>query len=267
MQEKRKLDKRELQERELQILICFDQFCKEKHLKYYLAGGTLLGAVRHKGFIPWDDDIDVCMPRPDYEKLVEMFPVDGNFFIKSRSLKNWAAPFAKLLDLSTEVRSIYNEEEKELWIDIFPVDGLPADIGEVEKIYKDCDFYRRLYCLGTARLGGGKTAFRKAAKFLLKPMIEIYGVDTLGRKIEEIAMRHPYETSDYVGVVTWGLYGAGERMKKSEFEKATTVEFEGHIFPAMSCWDSYLTGIYGDYMTPPPPEKRQTHDMVVYVRE
>ena len=263
----KQLDKREIQCKELEILIFVDRFCKENGLRYYLAGGTLLGAVRHKGFIPWDDDIDICMPRPDYERLMEIFPKTGDWMLKSRSLQNWTAPFAKVLDMTTDVESVFSEAEKHLWIDIFPVDGLPADIGEVEKIYKKCDFYRCLYGIGNARLGEGKTIFRKYAKFLLKPMVVLYGLENFSRKIEEIAMRHPYETSEYVGAVTWGLYGAGERMKKSEFEKATTVEFEGHIFPAMSCWDSYLTGIYGDYMTPPPPEKRQTHDMVVYVRE
>ena len=263
----RQLDKREIQCKELEILIFMDRFCKENELRYYLVGGTLLGAVRHKGFIPWDDDIDICMPRPDYERLMEIFPRTGKWMLQSRSRKNRVAAFAKVVDMTTDVESIFDKDIKQLWIDIFPIDGLPADIDEVRKIYKKCDFYRRLYGIGNARLGEGKTIFRKYAKILLKPMAILYGMEKVNRKIEEIAKRHPYETSDYVGAVTGGIYGVGERMKKSEFEKATTVEFEGHIFPAMSCWDSYLTGIYGDYMTPPPPEKRKTHVMAVYVRE
>ncbi len=265
--EGRKLSRREIQLRELNILLQVDAFCKEQGLTYYLAGGTLLGAVRHHGFIPWDDDIDICMPRPDYEKFVHEFQGAGHLMVKSSSLGNWTLPFAKVRDLDTRVVSVFSDEEKHLWIDIFPIDGLPADIEEVKKIYKACDFYRRLYGVGTARLGEGQSTFHKYAKYILKPLVQMYGLKKLGRKFEEIARRHPYESSKYVGAVTWGLYGAGERMLKAEYEKAVRVEFEGHEFPAMSCWDSYLTGIYGDYMTPPPPEKRQTHDMVVYVRE
>ena len=266
MQE-RKLTRREIQLRELDILSQVGAFCKEQGLTYYLAGGTLLGAVRHRGFIPWDDDIDICMPRPDYEKFVRTFSAGGTLQVMSSSLGNWTPPFAKVMDMSTEVRATFDVNEKHLWIDIFPIDGLPADVHEVERIYKKCDFYRRLFGIGGARLGEGKTTFRKYMKYILKPLARAYGIERLARNIEAIARRHPYESSEYVGAVTWGLYGVGERMKKAEYEKSVLVEFEGHRFPAMSCWDSYLTGIYGDYMTPPPPEKQKTHDMVVYVKE
>lgn len=267
---KRKLSKEEIQQKELEILLRVQKICEEHELKFYLAGGTLLGAVRHQGFIPWDDDIDICMPRPDYEKLLTIFAkenCENNLKAQSSFLGNWLSPFAKILNMTTEVVSQFNEDEKHLWIDIFPIDGLPADISEVEEIYRKVFFYRRLYVLSSARLGEGKSTLHKYAKYILKPAVCLYGRARLSRKIEAIAKEHSYETSDYVGAVTWGLYGVGERMLKSEYEKAVTVTFEGYEFPAMSCWDSYLTGIYGEYMTPPPPEKRQTHDMVVYVRE
>ena len=265
---KRKLERREIQTRELAILLQVSDFCESCGMRYYLAGGTLLGAVRHHGFIPWDDDIDICMPRPDYERFVKTFRMDsGNFIVASDLLGNWSAPFAKVLDTETEVESQFHEDEKHLWVDIFPVDGLPQDIESVRMIYRKVSFLRRVYGLGHARLGEGRKVVYKYLKYILKPLVRMYGVEKLSRKIEAIAQRYPYETADYVGAVTWGLYGVGERMLKSEYEKAVPVTFEGYEFPAMSCWDSYLTGIYGDYMTPPPPEKRQTHDMVVYVRE
>ena len=267
---RRKLSKREIQQRELAILLHVQKICEAHGLKFYLAGGTLLGAIRHKGFIPWDDDIDICMPRPDYEKLLTIFAKENhnqNLKAQSSFLGNWTAPFAKILDMTTEVVSQFNEDEKSLWIDIFPVDGLPGNLEEVRGIYRKVSFFRHLYLVGIARLGEGKTAFRKYIKYILKPAARMYGLSRPSRKIEAIAMVHPYETSEYVGAVTGGLYGVGERMLKSEYEKAVTVTFEGHEFPTMSCWGSYLTGIYGDYMTPPPPEKRRTHDMVVYVKE
>lgn len=83
--------------------------------------------------------------------------------------------------------------------------------------------------------------------------------------MEQIARKIPYENSNYVGAVTWGLYGTGERMLKKEFEKSVLVDFEGIRFPTFSCWDSYLKGLYGDYMELPPIKQRRTHDMKVYL--
>lgn len=265
---KLKLD--EIKISELKILLELDNFCKNNNLKYYLAGGTLLGAIRHKGFIPWDDDIDVCMPRKDYEFLVKNFKSNNkNLIIKSSLLNNLNIPFAKIIDLSTEIDSKFDESEinKHLWIDIFPVDGLPEDIGKVKEIYSKCNFYRTLLLLQDARLGEGTTFFRKYAKYLLKPIAKLYGSKRCIEKMEKIAKYNLYETSKYVGAVTWGLYGVGERMLKTEFEKTVEVEFEGHKFPAFSCWDSYLRGLYGNYMELPPLEKRKTHNMTVYLKE
>lgn len=98
-------------------------------------------------------------------------------------------------------------------------------------------------------------------------MANLYGKEKLIDKLITMGKLYPYESSDYVGIVTWGLYGAGERMLKSEFERETEVEFEGYKFPAFSCWDSYLHGLYGDYMKLPPIEKRLTHDMEAYLLE
>ena len=264
------LNSSQIKENEVKILLDFDNFCKTNNLKYYLAGGTLLGAIRHKGFIPWDDDIDVCMPRPDYDFFVKNYePLKSNYVVKSSSLKTLTSPFAKIVNKNIYINTKYNSSEanKNLWIDIFPVDGLPEDSEEVKKIYKNCEFYRTILLLVDAKLGKGTTIFRKYSKYILKPLAKLYGRKRCVKKLEQIAKSNPYETSKYVGAVTWGLYGVGERMLKSEFEKSVEVEFEGHKFPAFSCWDSYLTGLYGDYMQLPPIEKRKTHNMTVYLKE
>lgn len=268
--EKRKLSPDEIKKIELDILLEFARFCKENNLRYYLAGGTLLGAIRHKGFIPWDDDIDVCMPRKDYLKFIKTFGGwNENLEVKSNLKNNFGAPFSKIMDLRTKIDAKYtdNDIDTNLWIDVFPVDGLPENLEEVKEVYDKCDFYRRLLLLTGAKLGEGKSIFKKYAKYLLKPLANIYGKKRCIDNIEKIAAKYPYDDCEYVGAITWGLYGVGERMLKSEFEQAVEVEFEGHRFPAFSCWDSYLKGLYGDYMKLPPIEKRKTHDMVAYLVE
>ena len=265
-----KINLNEVKKIELDILKNIEKYCKENCLSYYLAGGTLLGAIRHKGFIPWDDDIDVCMPRKDYEFFIKNFSSDkNNLEVRCNLLNNFDLPFAKIVDLDTIIDSKFDESEnnKHLWIDIFPVDGLPENIDEVKIIYDKCNFYRTILGLTTAKLGEGTTFFRKYSKYILKPLAKLYGRKRCVDKIEQIAKSNSYGTSKYVGAVTWGLYGIGERMLKSEFEKSVEVEFEGHKFPAFSCWDSYLTGLYGDYMQLPPVEKRKTHNMTVYLKE
>ncbi|WP_302489657.1 phosphorylcholine transferase LicD [uncultured Mitsuokella sp.] len=263
----KRLNHQEIKKIELNILLYFDAFCKRNKLRYYLAGGTLLGAVRHQGFIPWDDDVDVCMPRKDYNRLIKIFDNNSRFVLLSNQLNNSYFPFAKLTDSTTIVKAQYNEQETGLWIDILPVDGLPEDLDKVNKIYEKCDFYRKILSLVDTKLGEGKTTYHKYAKYLLKPIANLYGGNRCSAVIEKIALSNPYDQSKYVGIVTWGLYGSGERMLKSEFEASTSVLFEGHQFPAFSCWQSYLTGLYGNFMQLPPEEKRITHDMMVYMKD
>lgn len=264
----KKLSLQEIKKIELRILLVFDEFCKNNSLTYYLSGGTLLGAIRHKGFIPWDDDIDVCMPRADYEKFINIFH-NKQLALKSNRLGNMSTPFTKIIDTTTIVKShvAIGDTDTNIWIDIFPIDGLPDSMILTRWIYAKATFYRAIYVSGATKIGSGSSILRKFIKLLLKPISYICSAKYCTRAMEKIAAQYSYEKSQYVGAITWGLYGAGERMLKSEFEKAVEVEFEGHKFPAFSCWDSYLKGLYGDYMQLPPVEKRKTHDMEAYLIE
>ncbi|MDY6030091.1 MAG: LicD family protein [Acidaminococcaceae bacterium] len=267
----RKLEHSEIQKLELEILLYFDEFCKQHGLTYYLAGGTLLGAIRHKGFIPWDDDIDVCMPRNDYVKMVMLLGSidDKKYKLKSNLLGHYVAPYTNLINSLTKIDCRFSDEtvDNSLWIDIFPVDGLPEDVDLVSQIYRKCDFFRRMLLLNDAKIGEGKTFFRKCAKYIAKPIARLYGRRRCIEQLEKIATQYSYDECKYVGVITWGLHGIGERMLKSEFEQPVEVEFEGHLFPIFSCWEEYLKGLYGEYMKMPPVEERTTHDMVAYLIE
>lgn len=265
----RLLTLKEIKQKELDILLMVRDFCEKNNLTYYLAGGTLLGAIRHKGFIPWDDDIDICMPRPDYESFVRIFRgEDKNIKVISDTMETFIPPFAKVIDLTTHIDSKYSTDKSNscLWIDVFPIDGLPMEQNQMRILYQKAEFYRKILMLTDARLGEGKTFFRKYSKYLLKPLARLYGARRCSQKIRQIALTVPYETAKYVGVITWGLHNTGECMEKAKFVKARTVIFEREEFTAFSCWNEYLTGLYGNYMELPPEEERQTHDMQVYIK-
>ena len=253
------------------LLLIFQECCIKHDLTFYLCGGTLLGAIRHKGFIPWDDDIDVCISRPEYNKLRELYKNEQIFpdYIRLICYEdgNFGYPFMKLLDTRTMVEKDYYDKDKSdcLWIDILPVDGLPADERELKAAYRKADKARKMLALSKAKKGAGRTKARKFIKYFASPFVRLMGENRYAQKIVDIASRYSYEASDYVGILTWGLYGPGERMNKQEFVKSEQVMFEGSVFSTMSCWKEYLSNLYGkDYMQLPPEEKRVTHDMVAW---
>lgn len=270
----RELTIAEIKEQELNLLLLFQRCCEEHGLRFYLAGGTLLGAVRHKGFIPWDDDVDVCMARPDYERFRELYRRQVLFpeHIQMCCFEDgtYELPFMKLYDKRVRVSNDHYDDlvDPYLWIDILPVDGLPENDAEVRSVYDEIGKIRRILLAGLSKNGHGKTRLKRIIKpLLIRPYVKFRGARHFSRQIAEIAGKYPYESSPYCGIVTWGLYGSGERMEKAEFEMSATVPFEGHRFETMSCWDAYLTGIYGDYMQLPPPEKQTSHELHAVLSE
>jgi len=265
----KKLSLDEIKKIELEILIEFRGICDKLHLRYYLSGGTLLGAIRHKGFIPWDDDIDLAMPRSDYNKLIEFsttYESEKHKFIFFDSYGEFL-PYAKFINKKTSVDAKYADDEmnRHLWLDIMPMDGLPDDIDEVIDIYKKAASYRKIIGLCNAKLGEGKNPIRKISKYILKPLAVIYGKRRATSKLNKLAVKYDYETEKYVGAITWGLYGTSEKMLKDDVDKSVNVIFEGEVFSTFSCWESYLKNLYKDYMQLPPLEKRINHEMVVWV--
>lgn len=256
----------EVKREELLMLLKFQRFCNEHSLRFSLAGGTLLGAVRHGGFIPWDDDIDLCMPRPDWDRLIALsdeYEVETGEVIGSypgSNLEN--TPFIKVLSKEIMVHAEKEYESTMLWLDVFPVDGLPDEECAIEKAYSRADSVRSLVMAASSTAASGRNAARRLAKTVLCPVLRVPAIRSLlcGR-LDAHARSVAYGTTKTVGAVTWGLYGAGEAMPLEAFEDQATVEFEGHKLPCMSCWHAYLTGIYGDYMKLPPEDKRVAHGM------
>ncbi len=267
----RRLSSDEIKQTQLNILLEFQKICKDNGLTFYLCGGSLLGAVRHKGFIPWDDDIDICMSRPQYDELARLVrnnSLDKPSWLEIVCYDNRTSrfPFIKVLDKRTFILNDYFKESENdnLWIDLLPVDGLPDSEGEVKKLYRKVTLCRKLVQMKYVRPFEGKSLSKRIIKPIMSVFAHIINTDRFNDRILEMATANAYELCDKVGIVTEGLYNEREAIPRSEYEKPVDVEFEGHIFQATSYWDEYLRNLFGDYMTPPPEDKRKTHDMKAF---
>ena len=262
----------EIKKCELNILKEYTDYCEKNNLKYYLAYGTLLGAIRHKGFIPWDDDIDVYMPRPDYEKFLKLTgynPIKPNLetrlydFCTNKNIY----PFAKVIDNKTIVyeKGKSKKNISGIWIDIFPLDGFPEDVNKAKSLYNKYLTLRNFQDLATTKpFYANQNLFKKIIKTLfVAPLVRLYDVKKICRKMDLLAQSYSYEDSNLVSDVTWGD-NIESYIKKSELEPAITVEFEKHLFKAPCGWNEYLTRLYGDYMQLPPENERITHGFVAY---
>lgn len=261
---RRYLSLKEIQKEELSLLKEFRTICEKNNLVYSLIGGSLLGAVRHKGFIPWDDDIDVGMPRSDYERFVQIlgsYNDDCRFGIELIPEHSTHPCLVKFVAKDVFVQQKYKEKAK-LWIDVLPIDGLPADDSKVESIYKKAKRLRKFIQLSQAVPGEGKTAAKGQLKRLLVPLVKTFSLgDKAGAKLDALAKSNHGSETGFIGIITYGMYGPGERIPLTALEEMPLFDFEDDKFPGFSCWDSYLRGIYGNYMELPPEEKRHTHEL------
>lgn len=256
----------ELKKIELQILCQVQEVCKSQGIRYFLDGGTMLGAIRHGGFIPWDDDIDICMPRPDYERFIDYCRDNDVPFgvISHSSDKRFNELYAKAYDKQTICEELFvNRKNAEygVYIDIFPLDGLGNSEKEAKKL-----LHKSLYKRSLLTAANWKKYFKsKTRKWYIEPVrLAFYlfsrclNTDKLIKKIERIYKEYTFENSKKVGVYC-GCYGDKEIMDHSIFENFIEVEFEKKSFSALKDYDKFLSNLYGDYMQLPPPEKRVTH--------
>lgn len=246
---------------ELEILLKVADFCDQHGLRYYLTYGTLLGAIRHKGFIPWDDDIDITMPRADYNKLIQIFNEqneDNRYFLLDPKAKHSDHPYVKIVDTRTVKKELGTRKGSLLGIDIdvFPQDGMPSDDKEYDKWYAQLFKQYKKYQFSAASLKGW--GFKRKIHLLMYKPYALFR-KKIFKKAEKLHALYPYETSEYVGSMETIYNCKQNRLKKEYFDGYALVEFEGHQLKAPKCYHEVLTGIYGDYMKLPPEEKRVAH--------
>ena len=261
------MTRRELQLFCLNILKEVHSFCESNNIKYSLAYGTLLGAIRHKGFIPWDNDIDICMPRPDYERFVNTFHSSKYHLAlkKKKSDCDCLIAYARVFDTEKTVAKKTNWSSKPVgvWIDIFFLDGVPDDVDDF------CSMYDRYFKLWLAiqkkRIQftsiGDVCGLLPRIKLFVHKLLQINGLG--GRFLQKRYIKKiksiPYETAKFWSQLAVMDNGPVEHFTKNIFSNPILKEFEGVSFRVMEGFDENLKNIYGDYMSLPPEDARVPH--------
>lgn len=250
---------RALQLKLLEVIAYIDKVCKENEIEYYLSCGSALGAMRHKGFIPWDDDLDVMMSMDNYIKFQKAFaslPKDKYVFQSQTTDKNYYMLFGKVRDITTtfvDEGCVDKDIISGVYIDIFPLVGVPRQ-GWKKKIQK---FHRALAMSTYVNIINNKTANR-----IFHFLVSVFGKERVHKFGYRGCIKYPFSECDEVCSIFDGDGYECNIFKKSFLGKPTYVDFEDTKLPIPENADAYLTYIYGDYMKIPKKEDQKTHDIV-----
>lgn len=251
---------RSMQLKGLEMALFFDDFCNKHNLLYYMCGGCCIGSIRNKGFIPWDDDVDVFMPRDDYEKLKTLW-VDTEDYSIQYPTKDILTE-NQFLTINANKTTFIKTYQKDLDInhglvlDVLPLDGCPTGIKR--KIQKIWALLYSLFIVGKAPENHGKAVFL-AGKILLTVFSSKSIRYKLWRLCERKMSQYPIKQCKYITELCSGPHYMQNEYPKEFFESALRVDFEGYKLPIPVGYDGYLKMAFGDYMSLPPKEKQVCH--------
>lgn len=255
---------RELQKNLIEMLAWFHEYCKTNGLRYYALGGTMLGAVRHKGFIPWDDDIDVGMPRSDYEKLISFIGNRkcNNYFVEtfqSRD-KDFRYPYAKLYNTKTTlVERTWPILKRGIFIDIFPLDGLGNTFEDSLRRWNEISMISNLLWARICSVRKNREIYKNLYVILAHCIPDIIARDEYKlHKMDNICKLSDFDEMKYGGNV-FGNWGTKEIMKISIMGKPSLYKFEELEIYGAQDYESYLSSLYGNWRKLPPVDEQISH--------
>lgn len=269
----KKMTSAEIKAEEVRILQDVHRFCQERGIAYSVSGGTLLGAVRHKGFIPWDDDIDLMMPRKEYETFLQTYTGGSDFVVTHYTTDpNYPYPFAKVCSRRTFLPESCLETRFQIanagiWVDIFPIDYIENPSNPF--LWYRLKRYRMMQRYVAYHRDPPKNFFhRKWKEFFVPRLRKRYPTPApLMKEIDDFAMSQAKEPTPLMACMVWG-YGKKEVVSSSLWDNLIEYPFEDTKVMGYANCDAYLKSLYGDYMTPPPENKRAPlHSITAYWRE
>lgn len=270
-----------MRKHQLEILNAIDHICKKHTINYVLFAGTLLGAIRHRGFIPWDDDVDIAMPRSDYERFMKVCDesLPDRFFLQTfRTDPPYFNQYARIRRNNTtylQKRYAAFDMHHGIFVDIFPFDHA-FPYNKFLKYYQICTISFSRFVAKFVNYAANKQFVRShpspLKRFLYtiaRPLVRILSTDRVNLWYERTITKLNTRPSPYCTHLTWRITSAYYRnylIRNQDFLETTLVEFEGASFPAPKTHHEWLTRIYGDYMRPPPKDKQIAHHDVILIK-
>ncbi|MBP3255301.1 MAG: LicD family protein [Clostridia bacterium] len=261
--DRKELSLKEIQEESFKVLLKIKEIFDENGWKYYLIAGTLIGAVRHKGFIPWDDDIDLWIPRPDYEKFVEyciknkekLYPFE---LIHYKTNDKYIYPIARFSD-SRYILDYKNTKDYGLglFVDLYPLDGVKENYYFFKK--KMHNINRKIVLCGAKKMVKGNSKIKNFLKIPYYFIIKKSNLNKLLEKCDKIAQKYKFEEYSRVECVCWADHFFTYEKKWIIGDEEKFLEFNGELFRVPSDYDKVLTRLYGNYMKLPPKEEQIAH--------
>lgn len=253
----------DIQKVSLDILKDIHEFCVDNNIKYTLFGGTLIGAVRHQGFIPWDDDVDIAMPRPEYDKFIRLYQSKRGYelFAREKQGKDVLLAFARVCDMEETFVDAslipWNTRNTGIWIDIFPLDGAKSDFKKAKKQFADINRVWRLSVKVKRSMASFSTRHGIVSKIRLIALKMLYVWRTnIWDKHIKMCREIPFEQAEYYSNFSWAGFGMREYYQTEVFDGYLLQKFEDGEFYVMKGYDGALKSKYGDYMQLPPEEER-----------